>query len=189
MCQQCLLQRTLEKIQKVTLYVPSYSIGFFHQYLGNVSTSFVLILITSSFIVCLISEMKHLKPHGDWELFPFQAGIYLVKVSNRNTRTKYEICSKKQNDAILFRIRTEYGEILYLSVFSPNARKYGVVLVSLLLTFTPCLLAGLGSSKRWYFLCILGNILHDNKYLIVCKGVAAPLLFKAPTPWPSLPPF
>ena len=88
--------------------------------LGNVSTSFVLILITSSFIVCLISEMQHVKPHGDWELFPFQAGIYLVKVSNRNTRTKYEICSKKQNDAILSRIRTEYGEILYLSVFSPN---------------------------------------------------------------------
>ena len=26
-------------------------------------------------------------------------------------------------------------------------------------------------------------------YFIVCKEVQAPLLFKAPTPWPSLPPF
>ena len=55
---------------------------------------------------------------SNWKLF--SAGIYLLKVNNRNTRTRCEICSKltiHQND------------------------DNGVILVSLLLTlniFTPC---------------------------------------------------
>ena len=80
---------------------------------------------------------SHSKPAFTWS-----------KLAIEKLEQSMKYVQKKQNDAILFRIRTEYGEILYLSVFSPNARKYGVVLVSLLLTFTPCLLAGLGSSKR-----------------------------------------
>ena len=42
------------------------------------------------------AQQTHLLKHGKTFhlLKPFPAGIYLLKVNNRNTRTKCEICSK-----------------------------------------------------------------------------------------------
>ena len=51
-----------------------------HDFLGNMKLN--------------ISNLKWVVLHEDLNIMYYPAGIYLVKVNNRNTRTSCEICSK-----------------------------------------------------------------------------------------------
>ena len=94
---------------------------------GNMNLLLIFVKVLGG--VCFVLGIRFFNSWHLFQFFPvwicwartyflFPRGIYLLKVNNRNIRTRYEICSK-------------------LTIKTPERRR-GVVLVSLLLTyFTP----------------------------------------------------
>ena len=72
---------------------------------GIISKSESIQLLNDEFI-------KILKREKDTNTYP--VGIYLLKVNNRNTRTRCKICSKFPNTPLLARLFWQYGSVKIL---------------------------------------------------------------------------
>ena len=71
---------------------PCLDLGLFMSYLCDLFLNFIFILIVITRIISWIQIYMLFSLF--FRVWPIPAGIYLLKVNNRNTRTTCEICSK-----------------------------------------------------------------------------------------------